>query len=111
MVTSLWVCLFFISGLSLKYIYRFLISQCGLDFVRQHSGSGDDDENLSNLASSRLALEAHADANGYHSRRPRQRDSQRFGQEETARIVCKYNIILWDAINNFKSSHFIIFAI
>merc|ERR550534_1283935 len=59
----------------------------GLDFVRQHSGSGDDDENLSNLASSRLALEAHAETGYGHSRRPRQRDSQRFGQEETARIV------------------------
>ena len=67
-----------------------MISQCGLDFVRQHSGSGDDDENLSNLASSRLALEAHAETGYGHSRRPRQRDSQRFGQEETARIVCKY---------------------
>lgn len=65
----------------------FLISQCGLDFVRQHSGSGDDDENLSNLASSRLALEAHAEAGYGHSRRPRQRDSQRYGQEETAHIV------------------------
>ena len=71
------------------FIFRFLISQCGLDFVRQHSGSGDDDENLSNLASSRLALEAHAESGYGHSRRPRQRDSQRFGQEETARIVCK----------------------
>ena len=65
----------------------------GLDFVRQHSGSGDDDENLSNLASSRLALEAHAETGYGHSRRPRQRDSQRFGQEETARIVCKYLVI------------------
>jgi len=73
-----------------NHFSRFLISQMGLDFVRQHSGSGDDDENLSNLASSRLALEAHAETGYGHSRRPRQRDSQRFGQEETARIVCKY---------------------
>ena len=80
----------------------------GLDFVRQHSGSGDDDENLSNLASSRLALEAHAETGYGHSRRPRQRDSQRFGQEETARIVCKCLVIPivesnWARIN-FKIS-------